>query len=346
MTARAFITGISGTALTPEEIFFLREASPWGLILFKRNIETPGQVAGLTASFRKAVGRNAPILIDQEGGRVQRLAPPHWPVYPPGAAYGRVYDRAPTAGIKAAWLGARLIAADLSAIGIDVDCLPLADVPVPGSDPIIGDRAYGDSCEKVTLVARSVAEGLLAGGVLPVLKHIPGHGRATSDSHGALPVVDSSRADLEATDFAAFRPLFDLPMAMTAHVVYTAIDPIAPATTSATLVREVIRDWIGFRGLLMSDDISMGALSGPIAARSRAAIAAGCDLVLHCNGHLGEMREVAAAVPVLAGDAAAHADAALGRRGPAWNHDLPALRAELATLLGQGVLTGKRVASS
>jgi beta-N-acetylhexosaminidase len=346
MSARAFITGISGTALMPEEVFFLHEADPWGLILFKRNIETPGQVADLTASFREVVGRNAPVLIDQEGGRVQRLGPPHWPVYPPGAAYGRVYDCAPTAGIKAAWLGARLIAADLSAVGIDIDCLPVADVPAPGSDPIIGDRAYGDNCEKVTLLARSAAEGLLAGGVLPVLKHIPGHGRAACDSHGELPVVDSSRAELEATDFAAFRPLFDLPMAMTAHVVYSAIDPIAPATTSATLVREVIREWIGFRGLLMSDDISMGALSGPIGARSRAAIAAGCDVVLHCNGHLGEMGEVAAAVPVLAGEAATRADAALGRRGPAWKQDLAALRAELANLLAQDDLAGQRVASS
>src|SRR5213593_1960660 len=305
MAARAFITGISGTVLTPAERAFLRESEPWGLILFTSNVEAPAQVRRLTGSFREAVGRDAPILIDQEGGRVQRLGPPHWPSYPAGAAYGRVYDRDAQTGIKAAYLGARLIAADLLSVGLDVDCLPIADVPAAGADPVIGDRAYGETAEKVGRIARSVAEGLLAGGVLPVVKHIPGHGRARSDSHHQLPIVETDRATLETTDFAAFRPLSDLPLGMTAHVVYTAIDPIAPATTSVTLVRDVIRDWLGFRGLLMSDDISMGALSGSIEERSRAAIAAGCDVVLHCNGELDEMRAVASAVPVLAGEAAA-----------------------------------------
>src|SRR5947209_16276319 len=183
MTARAFITGVAGPKLTAEERHFLREAEPWGLILFKRNVHTPAQVAGLTESFRDALGRNAPVRVDQEGGRVQRLGPPHWPAYPPGAAYGRVYDRSAAEGIKAAYLGARLIAADLAAVGVDVDCLPIADVPVAGADSIIGDRAYGDTAEKVALLARAVADGLLAGGVLPVLKHIPGHGRAAADSH-------------------------------------------------------------------------------------------------------------------------------------------------------------------
>jgi beta-N-acetylhexosaminidase len=335
MTARAFITGISGATLTHEERCFLRETAPWGLILFARNIETPAQVAGLTAAFRDEVGRKAPVLIDQEGGRVQRMGPPHWPAYPAGAAYGRLFDRDQGAGKRAAFLGARLIASDLAAVGIDVDCLPLADVPVGGANPIIGDRAYGETPGKVATLARAIAEGLFVGGVLPVLKHIPGHGRATADSHGELPIVKTDRATLEATDFAAFRPLADLPVAMTAHVVFTAIDALAPATTSATLVSEVIRDWIGFGGLLMSDDISMGALSGSIAARSRAATAAGCDLVLHCNGELAEMREVAEAVPLLEGIAARRADAALAQRRPPAAGDIAACRAEFANLLRQ-----------
>src|SRR5262245_27838204 len=314
MTARAFITGIAGTALTPDERAFLRDAEPWALVLFSRNIDTPAQVRRLTASFREAVGRDAAVLVDQEGGRVQRLGPPHWPAYPPAASYGRCYDEEPAAGTAAAGLGSRLIAADLADVGIDVDCLPVADVPVPGAHSIIGDRAYGETAAKVAALARAAAEGLLAEGVLPVLKHIPGHGRALVDSHVGLPVVGIERATLEATDFAAFRELADLPLGMTAHVVYTAIDPIAPATTSVTVVSEVIRGWLGFRGLLMSDDIAMGALSGSIAERTRAAIAAGCDLVLHCNGRLDEMREVAGAVPVLQGAAAARSQAALADR--------------------------------
>jgi beta-N-acetylhexosaminidase len=333
MTARAFITGLAGTALTPDERLFLRESDPWGLIVFKRNIASPDQVRGLTASFRETVGRDAPVLVDQEGGRVQRLGPPHWRVYPAGADYGRIYDENAATGMKAAYLGARLIAADLVAVGIDVDCLPIADVPVAGADAVIGDRAYGNTAEKVARIARSVADGLLAEGVLPVLKHLPGHGRATADSHGVLPIVETDHATLTTPDVAAFRPLGDLPLGMTAHVVYTAIDPLAPATTSATLVRDVIRDWIGFGGLLMSDDISMGALSGPIAERSRAAIAAGCDVVLHCNGKLDEMREVAAAVPLLTGEAGARAVAAIERRGARRANDPAALRAEWGALM-------------
>src|SRR5215831_1148582 len=328
MAVRAFITGLAGATMTPDERAFLREREPWGFIIFTRNIDTPAQVRRLTASVRDAVGRDAPVLVDQEGGRVQRLGPPHWPTYPPGAAYGRCYDRNAAEGIRAAYLGA----------------LPIADVPVAGADSVIGDRAYGEAAEKVALLGRAVADGLLAGGVLPVLKHIPGHGRATADSHGALPIVETDRETLRTTDFAAFRPLSDLPLGMTAHIVYTAIDPIAPATTSVTLIRDVIRDWLGFRGLLMSDDISMGALSGSIEERSRAAIAAGCDLVLHCNGDLDEMRAVASAVPVLAGEAAARADAALKRRGLVLEHDLAALRAEWAALMDAGA-SARRVIS-
>jgi beta-N-acetylhexosaminidase len=271
--------------------------------------------------------------VDQEGGRVQRLGPPHWPVYPPGAAYGRLYDRDPEAGLAAARLGARLIAADLLPLGINVDCLPLADVPVGGADAVIGDRAYGETSAKVAAIAAAVAEGLAAGGVLPVLKHIPGHGRATADSHERLPTVATDRATLDATDFAAFRPLKKLPLGMTAHVVFTAIDPVLPATTSATMVREVIRGFIGFDGLLMSDDVSMNALSGSIAERTRASIAAGCDVALHCNGKLDEMRAVASEAPELSGEAARRAAAALAARKRPAAIDLQAARREFAALL-------------
>ncbi|HEX8809033.1 MAG TPA: glycoside hydrolase family 3 N-terminal domain-containing protein, partial [Xanthobacteraceae bacterium] len=239
----------------------------------------------------------------------------------------------PEAGLRAARLGGRLIASDLAQLGIDVDCAPVADVPAAGADPVIGDRAYGADPPKAAALAGAFAAGLTEGGVLPVLKHLPGHGRATADSHQRLPVVTADRATLDATDFAAFRPLCRLPLGMTAHVVFTAVDPVAPATTSANIVKHVIRDSIGFTGLLMSDDISMGALSGSLSERSRAAIAAGCDVVLHCNGVLSEMVEVAAEAPALAGDAARRAAAALAARKPPAPLDVAAGRAELATLL-------------
>jgi beta-N-acetylhexosaminidase len=330
---RAFITGLAGPVLTADERAFLREAQPWGLILFRRNILDPEPLRGLIDEVRTTLGRSAPVLIDQEGGRVQRLGPPHWPLYPPGAAYGALYDHDRDIGLSAARLGARLIAADLAALGIDVDCLPIADVPVAGADPVVGDRAYGTEPAKVAAIAGAVAQGLADGDVLPVLKHIPGHGRATADSHAKLPVVNTDRATLDATDFAAFRPLAALPLGMTAHVVFTAIDPIAPATISATIVREVIRDSIGFKGLLMSDDISMGALSGSVGERSRSAIAAGCDVVLHCNGEMPEMLAVAAEAPRLAGEAARRATAALATKKPAAPIDLAASRAEFLRLM-------------
>jgi len=330
---RAFITGIAGAALTTAERHFVQEASPLGLILFKRNVTTPDAMRRLIAEFRTAVGRHAPVLVDQEGGRVQRLGLPHWPIYPPGAAYGAVFDRDPDAGLRAAGLGGRLIANDLVQLGIDVDCAPVADVPAVGADPVIGNRAYGSDPAKVAALAGAFAAGLMEGGVLPVLKHLPGHGRATADSHQRLPVVTADRATLDGTDFAAFRPLCDLPLGMTAHVVFTAVDPVAPATTSANIVKHVIRDSIGFTGLLMSDDISMGALSGSLSERTRAAIAAGCDVVLHCNGVLSEMVDLAAEAPALAGAAARRAGAALAARKPPAPLDAAASRAELAKLL-------------
>jgi beta-N-acetylhexosaminidase len=312
--SKAFITGAAGLSLTTDEQAFLAAERPWGLILFARNCDTRTQIIDLVSRFRDLVGRpDAPVLIDQEGGRVQRLKPPEWRHYPTGRAYGEVYDADPAGGRRAAFLGARLIAEDLAALGITVDCLPVADVPAPDGHDVIGDRAYSTDPAIVATMARAAAEGLMAGGVLPVVKHVPGHGRARADSHLALPVVETDRGTLEAIDFAPFKTLADLPLAMTAHVVYTAIDPHAPATTSHRVIEEVIRGTIGFDGCLMGDDVSMKALAGDIGSRTRALFSAGCDLALHCNGDLAEMRAVAAATPVLAGEAQRRAAAALAR---------------------------------
>ena len=336
MTNRAFITGVYGLELTDAEREFIRAERPWGFILFKRNVESPGQVSALVHECRSITGQpEAPVLIDQEGGRVQRLGPPHWPVYPAGAVFGALYDRDSQLGLTAARLSARLIAADLADLGISVDCLPLADVPVAGADAVIGNRAYGTDPAKVAAIARAVTDGLEQGGILPILKHIPGHGRATADTHFRLPTVDTPRSELERTDFAAFRPLADLPMAMTAHVVFSALDPAQPATTSATIIEQVIRGSIGFQGLLMSDDVSMNALSGSIAGRTRAIISAGCDMVLHCNGKLDEMREVARETPELTGKALQRAERALAARKSPLPFDRVAARAELDALIGQ-----------
>jgi beta-N-acetylhexosaminidase len=334
MSMKAFIAGVSTTQLGADERAFITAERPWGFILFKRNVETPAQVAELVGQLRDAAGRpDAPVLIDQEGGRVQRLGPPHWPVYPPGAAFGRLFDIDPAWGLAAARLSARLIADDLLSLGVTVDCLPLADLPVAGADAVIGDRAYGNEPGKVAAIARAVTDGLEQGGILPVLKHIPGHGRATADTHFKLPTVDTPESELERTDFAAFKPLADLPMAMTAHVVFSACDPAHPATTSATMIGRVIRGSIGFQGLLMSDDVSMNALAGSIAERTRAILGAGCDMVLHCNGKLDEMRQVAGEVSELSGKALQRADQALAQRKAASAFDRGAARAELDALL-------------
>jgi beta-N-acetylhexosaminidase len=334
MNTRAFITGVSGLELTATEREFIRAERPWGFILFKRNVDTPEQVTRFLRDLRETVGEpDAPVLVDQEGGQVQRLRPPNWPLYPAGAAFGDLYDIDPALGISAARLSARLIAADLSDLGVTVDCLPLADVPVPGADDVIGDRAYGAEPKKVAAIARAVTDGLKQGGVLPVLKHIPGHGRATADSHLRLPTVDTSKKELERTDFAAFQPLADLPMAMTAHVVFSALDPAHPATTSATIIEQVIRGVIGFQGLLMSDDVSMNALAGSIAERTRAIVSAGCDMVLHCNGKLDEMQEVARETPELSGIALQRAERALASRKPPQPFDRQAARTQLDALI-------------
>ena len=336
MSSRAFITGVSGLELSAPEREFIRGTRPWGFILFKRNVEAPDQVSALVEELRNCLDQaDAPVLIDQEGGRVARLGPPHWPVYPPGASFGALYDLDKTLGLQAARLSARLIAADLIDLGITVDCLPLADVPVAGADAVIGNRAYGTEPAKVAAIARAVTEGLEQGGVLPILKHIPGHGRATADSHFGLPTVDTGAEELERNDFAAFQPLANLPMAMTAHVVFSALDPAQPATTSATIIRQVIRGVIGFQGLLMSDDVSMNALAGSIAERTRAIVNAGCDMVLHCNGKLDEMRDVAQETPELAGEALDRARRAMALRRKPAPFDRLAARAELEALMNR-----------
>ena len=311
---QACILGCAGHGLSGEERAFFADVRPWGFILFKRNIDTPDQVRALVESLRACLGRaDAPVLIDQEGGRVQRLGPPHWRRYPPGAVYGRLAANDPLQRREITRLGARLMAHDLNQLGINADCLPVLDVPQPGAHDIIGDRAYARTADEIATLGRAAAEGLIAGGVLPVIKHIPGHGRAGADSHLALPLVDVSMDDLMAVDFAPFKVLSDMPMAMTAHVVYTAIDRLRPATTSRKLIGRTIRGTIGFDGLLMSDDLSMKALSGDFTERARAALAAGCDVVLHCNGDMAEMRAVVAGTRDLAGRAKARAVAALGR---------------------------------
>jgi beta-N-acetylhexosaminidase len=304
---RACILGCAGPALGADEAALFRQARPWGFILFARNIETPDQVRKLVADLRETVGReDAPVLIDQEGGKVQRLGPPHWRLYPPGAAYKE-------RGVDAARLGGRLIAHDLAALGINVDCAPVLDLPAEGAHAVIGDRAFGARPTEVATLARAMADGLLSGGVLPIVKHIPGHGRATSDSHVALPRVEASREALTAWDFQPFRLLADLPAAMTAHVVYSAYDPVNPATTSKATIDLAIRGAIGFDGLLISDDLEMKALTGSLKARAEASLAAGCDVVLQCHGGLGDMADVVSGVGALEGRSAARAEAALAR---------------------------------
>ncbi len=310
----ASILGLAGTVLSKTERAFFRDVRPWGFILFKRNIESPDQVRALTASLREAIDRpGAPILIDQEGGRVQRMGPPHWPKYPPGRAYGEAATNDPLVRRELTRLGARLIAHDLLSVGINVDCVPVLDVPAADGHEIIGDRAYGPDAATVATLGRAAAEGLIAGGVLPIIKHIPGHGRAKADSHLDLPVVDTPYDELDAIDFAPFKALSDMPMAMTAHVVYSAIDRRRPATTSKTAIKRVIRGAIGFDGLLMSDDLSMKALGGSFTDRAKTSLAAGCDVVLHCNGDMAEMKAVIAGTCALKGAAKRRAEAVMKR---------------------------------
>jgi beta-N-acetylhexosaminidase len=314
----AVVLGCSGERLTASERDFFAATDPVGFILFRRNCSSPDQVRDLVGSLRGCIGRDdAPVLIDQEGGRVARLRPPHWRRYPSAARLASVPDPWAATAVR---LGARLIADDLARLGITVDCLPVLDIPAAGADRVIGDRAYGSDPERVTSLAGQVCAGLLDGAVLPVVKHIPGHGRARVDSHYACPLVETRCEELARTDFAPFRALAAMPWAMTAHIVYSAVDPTAPATLSSRVVTDVIRGEIGFNGVLVSDDLSMKALGGGLGERTRRALAAGCDLALHCNADPGAMEEVvAAARPISPLTAARLGRGEAMRRGSAVN---------------------------
>jgi len=323
----AAIFGCAGPVLLADEHAFFREADPFGFILFARNVETPDQLRRLTADLRGAVGRDAPILIDQEGGRVQRLRAPYWREWTP--PFETVEQAATlTRAARIMRIRSEIIAAELADVGIDANCAPVADVAFPETHPFLRNRCYGTDPATVTTIARAVADGLLAGGVLPVVKHLPGHGRSHLDTHLALPKVDAGLEDLRATDFAPFRALNDLPMAMTAHLVFAALDPDRPATQSPTMIR-LIREDIGFQGLLMTDDLNMEALSGTLADRTARSMAAGVDIALHCKGDLSQMQEVAAAAGTMTDVAIARGRAALALRRKV-TVDLPALLAELA----------------
>lgn len=324
----AAVFGCAGPVLLPDERAFFREADPFGFIVFARNIEDPAQLTRLTADLRDAVGRDAPVMIDQEGGRVQRMRAPHWRDWsPPLDTVAELGAAAP----RALALRARLIAAELRAVGIDCNCAPVADIAGPLTHPFLTNRCHGTDAATVTANARAVADAYLAAGILPVMKHLPGHGRASADTHHDLPTVTASRADLTATDFAPFRALADLPMAMTAHVIFAAYDATRPATQSPEMIR-VIRDEIGFAGLLLTDDLNMQALQGGLAIRTARAMAAGCDIALHCKGDMDEMQQVAGAAGDMGPATLARARAALARRIPPAPVDIAALEADLAGL--------------
>lgn len=293
MSVTTAIYGLKGLKLDKEEKAFFRDAEPWGFILFARNVGGVRQLSRLTLELRDCVGRDVPILIDQEGGRVARLKPPTWRKAPPAQVFGQLFLRDEEAAIEATRLNHRLLAHELRTVGIDVDCAPVADLRIEGADAIIGDRAFGTRPEPIVHLGRAAMEGLMAGGVAPIVKHIPGHGRAKADSHLELPVVPEEHGLLSETDFAPFKGLADAPMAMTAHIVYADIDSDRPATQSAEVIGRVIRGEIGFEGLLMTDDLSMKALSGTFRERGERSLAAGCDMLLHCNGEMAEMVAVA-----------------------------------------------------
>jgi beta-N-acetylhexosaminidase len=334
---RAVLFGCADVRLAASERDFFADADPLGFILFQRNCETPDQIRALVAALRDAVGRaDAPVLIDQEGGRVARLGPPHWPEWPAVGRIGAVAARDPDMAETLARMDARLIAAELAALGITVDCAPVLDLPQPDAHDIIGDRAFGAEPEQVARLGRAFCEGLLAGGVLPVIKHIPGHGRARADSHSELPVVDTEAAVMSAHDLKPFQALADMPMAMTAHVLYRAWDADRVATISPTVIADIIRGEIGFDGLLMCDDLSMEALPGGLGDRAEAVLAAGCDLVLHCSGDAAEMATVAAASGPMSDAACERWRKAAARLGAVEDIDVAAMSTEFAALLKAG----------
>ncbi|HEY7688099.1 MAG TPA: beta-N-acetylhexosaminidase [Dongiaceae bacterium] len=296
----ACIFGCGGVALTDDERRLYRDSNPLGFILFQRNCQTPDQIRALIAEMRRCVGRaDAPVLIDQEGGRVQRLKPPVWRKAPAAAVIGDLARRSLSRAIEAARLNARLIAEELASLGFTADCAPVLDLRLAITHQAIGDRAYSDDPAVVSALGRAACEGFIAGGIIPVPKHMPGHGRAVCDSHIELPRVSASADELERTDFAPFHALRDMPWAMTAHILFTALDPSAPATASKVVIDKVIRGSIGFQGLLFSDDLSMQALEGTLRQRAERALAAGCDVALHCNGSMDEMRQIAEGIAPL-----------------------------------------------
>ncbi len=322
----AAIFGCLGPHLAPHEAAFFRDADPFGFILFARNIETPAQVSRLCCDLRASVGRRAPILIDQEGGRVQRLRAPHWREWAPPL------DTALAAGTNAPRvmaLRAQIICAELLTLGIDANCAPVADIAGPQTHPFLRNRCYGTDAASVAAIARAVADAHLDMGVLPVVKHLPGHGRADLDTHLHLPRVSAPLDDLMATDFAPFAALRDLPMAMTAHIIFDSLDPLRPATQSPAAI-DAIRNIIGFNGLLISDDLNMQALAGDLGQRTAAAIGAGCDIALHCNADAAQMAAVAAAAGSMGQGSRARAAAALARRGAPKPVDIAALEAEFS----------------
>ena len=338
MTSRAFVAGCAGTELSADERAFFRSTDPWGLILFARNCDEPDQIRSLVEDFKACVGRtNAPVLIDQEGGRVQRLKPPIWRAYPEAGRFGALYRSDPVAARQAVRSCTRLIAHDLTELGITVDCLPVLDIPQPGAHEVIGTRAYGTTPSQVADLARCAAEALLDGGVAPVIKHIPGHGRAMADSHKALPVVDAAVDELRAIDFPPFADLSDMPIAMTAHVVYAALDPDQPATQSSKVMNDVIRGELGFDGLVLTDDLGMNALSGSMEQRATRSLEAGCDIILHCSGILDEAKEVADATPELSGLPAKRAQRALERIGEPAKFDVDEAKSDLDRILRESV---------
>lgn len=337
--------GLSGPVMTADEHALFRAADPAGYILFARNCVHPDQMLALTDSLREMAGRDLPILIDQEGGRVARMKPPIWPAFPAAARFAALHATAPPTAIEAARLNALALALMLRDAGVTVDCLPLLDVLHPGGHDIIGDRSYGDEPMQVAALGKATLDGLRAGGVIGVVKHIPGHGRARVDSHLDLPVVDASREEL-AIDFAPFRSLRDAPMAMTAHIIYTALDPVRCATLSPIVIAETIRRDIGFDGLLMSDDLGMKALGaggqlGGNAARDFGARAvnclhAGCDIALHCSGDFAEMRAIVEAVPPIAPAATTRLGAAMLWAIPPHEMTIAEVMAKRDALLADG----------
>lgn len=291
--------GLAGPTLGEAERAFFRSVEPAGYILFKRNCVDKGQMRALTDELRSLSGRDdLPILIDQEGGRVQRMGPPEWPRLPSSEPFAKLYEKAPVSAMEATRLNALAIAVMLREVGVNVDCLPLLDVRRPDADAIIGDRSLGSDPMQVAALGRLVIDGLREGGVVGVVKHMPGHGRAMADSHRELPVVEASEAEL-AEDVAPFASLCDAPMGMTAHVVYTAWDKERCGSLSSVVIGGVIRGRIGFDGLLMSDDLGMHALSGGFGERAAGVIAAGCDIALHCSGDMAEMEAVAGALGLI-----------------------------------------------